>query len=88
MDGRTFEADVIVQATGYSQRFPFLHNGDGGAKQTGEGAKQTNGKSEALPSTVTTRKNKRKKKNKNKDPNAADTANSTSRTQTRSPGPG
>ena len=73
VDGRTFEADVIVQATGYSQRFPFLHGGEnGGAKQPeseGEkktngksGAKQTNGKSEALPSTVTTRKNKRKKK--------------------------
>ena len=25
VDGRTYEADVIVQATGYSQRFPFLH---------------------------------------------------------------
>ena len=34
VDGRTFEADVIVQATGYSQRFPFLHGREnGGAKQ-------------------------------------------------------
>ena len=64
VDGRTFEADVIVQATGYSQRFPFLHGGEnGGAKQPeSEGEKKINGKSEALPSTVTTRKNKRKKK--------------------------
>jgi len=26
-DGRTFEADVIVLATGYTQSFPFLEDG-------------------------------------------------------------
>ena len=37
-DGTTYDADVLVYATGYCQRFPFLDAGGGGGGVAPEGA--------------------------------------------------